>query len=126
MSKKKIDETSQLVDNIIEGIFDKNGQNVVKMGMGKLEHSVCDYFIICEAQSGTQVDSIAESVVAKVKTETGEKPMHKEGLDNCFWVLLDYGNVIVHIFMEEYRRFYNLEGLWADAEIENIVDSKKN
>ncbi len=125
MSKKK-DDTTQLVENIIEGIFEKSGNNVVKVGMGKLESSVCDYFIITDAQSGTQVDSIAESVIAKVKSLSGERPIHKEGLDNCFWVLLDYGNVIVHIFMEEYRRFYNLEGLWADAEIENIVDSKKN
>lgn len=125
MSKKK-DETSQLVESVIEGIFEKNGNNVIKMGMGKLESSVCDYFIITDAQSGTQVDSIAESVILKVKSASGERPIHKEGFDNCFWVLLDYGNVIVHIFMEEYRRFYNLEGLWADAEIENIVDNKTN
>jgi ribosome-associated protein len=123
---RKTDESSELVDSIIEGIFEKSGSNVIKMGMNKLENSVCDYFIITDAQSGTQVDSITESVIFKVKSATGEKPIHKEGLDNCFWVLLDYGNVIVHIFMEEYRRFYNLEGLWADAEIENIVDSKKN
>ena len=120
------DESSQLVESIIEGIFEKSGQNVVKMDMSGLENAVCDYFIIAEAQSGTQVDSITESVLGKVKTGTGEKPFHKEGLDNCFWVLLDYGNVIVHIFMEEYRRFYNLEGLWADAIIENVIDNKKN
>lgn len=123
---KNIDESSQLLESIIEGLFEKSGQNVVKMDMSKLENSVCDYFIIADAQSGTQVDSIAESVLAKVKLQNGEKPFHKEGLDNCFWVLLDYGNVIVHIFMEEYRRFYNLEGLWADAVIENMEDRKKN
>lgn len=121
---KNIYESSQLVESIIEGIFEKNGQNVVKIDMSGLENPVCDFFIITEAQSGTQVDAISESVMHKVKTGTGEKPYHKEGLDNCFWVLLDYGNVIVHIFMEEYRRFYNLEGLWADAEIENVVDVK--
>ncbi len=121
---KNTDEASQLVENIIDGIFEKNGQNVVKLDMRALENSVSDFFIVAHAQSGTQVDSIAESVIVKVKSSNGEKPIHKEGLDNCFWVLLDYGNVIVHIFMEEYRQFYNLEGLWADAEIENVEDSK--
>jgi ribosome-associated protein len=122
---KDIDEASQLVESIIEGIFEKSGQNIVKMDMSKLENSVCDYFIIAHAQSGTQVDSISESVLEKVRLSNGEKPIHKEGLDNRFWVLLDYGDVIVHIFMEEYRQLYNLEALWADAEIETIVETKK-
>lgn len=107
-----------LINSILEGIYEKKGENIVKLDMRSLENSTFDYFIICHAQAGTQVDSIAESVNVTVKRITGEKPMHKEGLDNCFWVLLDYGNVIVHIFMEEYRDFYNLEGLWADAEVE--------
>ncbi len=119
---ENIDETSLLLEAVLEGIFDKSGENVVKMDMRKLEHSVCDYFIICQAQSGTQVDSIAESVMIKVRAVTNERPLHKEGLDNCFWVLLDYSNVIVHIFTDEYRELYNLEGLWADAEIDSIKD----
>ncbi len=119
---ENIDETSLLLEAVLEGIFDKSGENVVKMDMRKLEHSVCDYFIICQAQSGTQVDSIAESVMIKVRADANERPLHKEGLDNCFWVLLDYSNVIVHIFTDEYRELYNLEGLWADAEIDSIKD----
>ncbi len=119
---ENIDETSLLLEAVLEGIFDKSGENVVKMDMRKLEHSVCDYFIICQAQSGTQVDSIAESVLGKVRAVANERPLHKEGLDNCFWVLLDYSNVIVHIFTDEYRELYNLEGLWADAEIDSIKD----
>ena len=123
---KNIDETSQLVNSVIEGIFEKNGQNVLKMDMSGLDNSVCDYFIITHAQSGTQVDAICDSVLEKVKLNIGEKPIHKEGLDNRFWVLLDYGDVVVHIFMEEYRQFYNLEGLWADAETETVVDNPDN
>ena len=69
--------------------------------------------------SGTQVSAICDSVEDTVRKEAGEKPLHIEGLDNCFWVLLDYGNVIVHVFLEEYRNFYSLESLWADATIEN-------
>ena len=105
------EETALLLDAVAEGVFEKKGENVVLLDMRQLENPVCDYFIICHAQSTTQVDAIAESVLRKVKADTTEKPLHKEGLDNCFWVLLDYGNLIVHIFMEEYRRLYNLEGL---------------
>lgn len=121
---KVLDETSLLLDSIVEGLFDKGGENIVTLDMRKLDNTVCDYFVVCHAQSGTQVDSLAESVVHTTRTRAGEKPFHKEGLDNCFWVLLDYGNIVVHIFMEEYRKFYNLEGLWADAELEVIVDKK--
>jgi ribosome-associated protein len=78
--------------------------------------------VICHAPSGTQVSAICDSVDDTVRKETGEKPLHVEGLYNCFWVLLDYGNIIVHIFLEEYRKFYSLESLWADATIEAIED----
>ncbi|MCD4769240.1 MAG: ribosome silencing factor [Bacteroidales bacterium] len=116
-------EALLLLNSVLEGIYEKKGENIVKLDMRSLENSVCDYFIICHAQSGNQVDSIAESVGVTVKKITGERPMHKEGLDNCFWVLLDYGNVIVHIFIEEYRNFYNLEGLWADAVLEVMKEN---
>ena len=119
------DETFLLVNSILEGVFEKKGEHVVKLDMRELENSVCDYFIICHAASGTQVDSIAESVSFTVKKKTGELAHHKEGLDNCLWVLIDYTNVVVHIFREEQRSFYNLEALWADAESE-VVEDKVN
>lgn len=117
-------ETIHLINTILEGVFTKKGENVVKLDMRQLKSSVCDYFIICHAQSSSQVDAIAESVVRKVKTDVSEYPLHKEGLGNCNWVLLDYSNVIVHIFMKEFRDLYNLEGLWADAEIEVMKDTE--
>lgn len=120
--KKKSDGAEVLLGNIIKGIFEKNGQNVLKIDLRKLENRITDYFVICHAASGTQVSAICDSVEDTVRKETGEKPLHVEGLDNSFWVLLDYGNVIVHIFLEEYRNFYSLESLWADAAIEALED----
>jgi ribosome-associated protein len=123
--KKRSDGTAILVNSIIKGIFEKNGKNVLKIDLRKLESRITDYFIICHAGSTTQVDSICDSVEDTVRLEAGEKPIHVEGLGNCFWVLLDYGNVVVHIFLEEYRNFYSLESLWADATIEAVEDKIK-
>jgi ribosome-associated protein len=123
--KKRSDGTEVLLSSILKGIFAKKGLNVLNIDLRKLENRITDYFVICHAASGTQVSAICDSVEDTVREEAGEKPMHIEGLDNCFWVLLDYGNVIVHIFLEEYRNFYSLESLWADAEIEAIEDKIK-
>jgi len=120
--KKKPDETALLLDSIVKGIFEKKGHNVLKIDLRKLETRITDYFVICHAPSGSQVSALCDSVEDTVRKESGEKPLHIEGLDNCFWVLLDYGNVIVHVFLEEYRNFYSLESLWADAKIEQMED----
>lgn len=118
----KKDNTPIVLDSIIKGIFEKKGHDVVQVDLRQLESRIADYFVICQASSTTQVDSICDSVEDKVREMAKEKPLHIEGLDNCFWVLLDYGNIVVHIFLEEYRKFYNLESLWADAIITKIVD----
>ncbi len=120
--KKKSDGADVLLGSIIKGIFEKKGLNVLKIDLRKLENRITDYFIICHASSGTQVSAICDSVDDTVRKEAGEKPLHVDGLENCFWVLLDYGNVIVHVFLEEYRNFYSLESLWADATIEPMED----
>lgn len=122
MARKKLKGDEKLIEGITTGIFEKKGINVVRLDMTMLENRVCDYFIICHGNSGTQVDAIAYSVVDTVRKDSGEKPLHTEGLENCFWVLLDYGSVIVHIFQEEYRNFYSLESLWADASREVMTD----
>jgi ribosome-associated protein len=123
--KKRSDPAGVLLNSIIKGIFEKQGLNVIKIDLRKLENRIADYFIICHATSTTQVDSICDSVEDTVRKKSGEKPIHVEGLDNCFWVLLDFGNVVVHIFLEEYRSFYSLESLWADASIETVEDKIK-
>ena len=123
--KKRSDGTGVLVESVVRGIFEKKGQNVLKVDLRKLENRITDYFIICHGTSKTQVDSISYSVEDIVRKEAGEKPVHVEGLENCFWVLIDYGDVIVHIFQEETRNFYSLESLWADAHIDILEDFKK-
>lgn len=120
--KKESDGAGVLLSSIGEGIFEKKGLKVLKIDLRKLENRITDYFVICHAPSTTQVGAICDSVEDFVRTLAGEKPMHIEGLDNCFWVLLDYGTVIVHIFLEEYRSFYSLETLWGDAVIEAMED----
>ena len=122
--KKKQDGTELLLESAIKGIHEKKGQNVLKIDLRKLENRITDYFIICHASSTTQVSAISDSIDDIVRKEAGQKPLHIEGLDNCFWVLLDYGEVIVHVFVEEYRSFYSLESLWADAKIESVEDKK--
>lgn len=117
------EEVLPLIENIRKGIFEKKGERVLKLDFRSLENSVCDYFIICHGNSVTQVDSITESVELHVKRNTGEYPNHREGTENCIWVLLDYGDVVVHIFQEKYRYFYDLESLWADAVIEELRDN---
>lgn len=120
--KKRQDDADLLLVSIIKGIFEKKGKDVLKIDLRKLENRIADYFVICHGSSTTQVDSLCDSVEDTVRIESGEKPSHVEGLENCFWVLLDYGNVVVHIFLEEYRNFYSLESLWADANIEAMKD----
>jgi ribosome-associated protein len=121
--KKRSDEAEILLNSIVKGIFEKKGKDALKIDLRKLENRITDYFVICSAPSTTQVSAICDSVDDTVRKETREKPLHVEGLDNCFWVLLDYGNIVVHIFLEEYRNFYNLESLWADAAIVKLEDN---
>ena len=121
--KKRQDETELLLGSVLKGLFEKKGKDVLKIDLRKLENRITDYFIICHGSSVNQIDSLCDSVEDTVRKETGEKPSHIEGLDNCFWVLLDYGNVVVHIFLEEYRQFYSLESLWADAPMESMRDN---
>ncbi|UKN01694.1 ribosome silencing factor [Paracrocinitomix mangrovi] len=118
--EKKAVETKILVDTIVDAIQDIKGKDIVILDLQKLPNSVTDYFIICSGESSTQVEGISNSVLKKTSKQLKEKPWHKEGLNNSEWILLDYVNVVVHIFYKDVRSFYNLEGLWADAEITEI------
>jgi len=108
-------ETKVLTDQVIEGIREKKGQDVVVLDLSKIENSVCSVFVICNGTSKTQVASIADSVHDVVKKNLKQSPWHKEGYQNSDWILLDYVDVVVHVFTDETRDFYKLEGLWADA-----------
>ncbi len=115
-------ETEQLIDAIVEGIHRKKGLDIVKIDLTKINHSECSYFIICHGNSNTQVDAIAHSVEDTVEELTGEKAWHKDGYANSIWILLDYADIMVHVFQRDARNFYDLENLWADAPMETIED----
>lgn len=118
--------TKEIVNAAIEGILKIKGKDPISLDLTEIENSVCKYFIICHGDSNTQVDALADSVIETVREETGEKVWHKEGLKNATWVLLDYSDVVVHIFQKEYRDFYKLEELWADAKFTRYDDTKNN
>lgn len=115
--KKKNSQTSSLVDAVIKGIQEKKGQNIVCLDLRKIENAVCEHFIICEGTATTQVSAIADSIKDEVKKMTNERPFHSEGYENSQWILIDYVTVVVHVFLPDVREFYNLEDLWADAEV---------
>jgi ribosome-associated protein len=115
-----------IVDNIIEGIQDKKGKDIVCIDLSALENSICRYFIICHGDSNTQVSAIAQWVEKVMEDKLDEKVRRKQGLENAHWVLLDYVDVIVHVFQKEFRDFYNLEGLWADGKINKVMNGYFN
>ena len=121
----KQDNTKQLVSAIIEGLHKKKGNKVVSLDLTEIENSVCKYFVICHGDSDRQVEALADSVLETVREETAEKVLHKEGMEHANWVLLDYADVIVHIFQREYLDLYKLEELWADAKLTRHEDVNK-
>ena len=122
MNKQTTQYTKQLVDTIVEGMKELKAHNIVCVDLRDIPNSVTDYFVICHGESNTQVDSIAKSVEKETSQQLNEKPFHKEGSDNSLWILLDYVNVMVHVFYKETRGHYDIEGLWADAKLINIED----
>jgi ribosome-associated protein len=116
VKKKQVsNDSAALVEMIVKGIQEKQGKAIVSLQLGVLPNSVCEYFVICHGTSRTQVEAIADAVEHFVKTNLGQKVWHREGFENSEWLLLDYSDVVVHIFQEETRDFYRLDKLWADA-----------
>jgi len=109
-------------DFVLNGIQEKKGYQIVIIDLSKISNSICDYFVICHGNSRSQVEAIAESVEETVRQNTGERPWHREGWQNAEWILLDFVDVVVHVFNQKTRNFYNLEGLWADAPITKIEE----
>lgn len=122
MNKETTQYTNQLVDTIVEGMKEVKAHNIVCVDLRDIPNSVTDYFVICHGESNTQVDSIAKSIEKETSLQLNEKPYHKEGSDNSLWILLDYVNVMVHVFYKETRDHYDIEGLWADAKLTKIED----
>ncbi len=117
MVKKKTANLSTYLSEIaIHGIQEKKGHDIVRLDLRELNSSVSDYFIVCNADSSTQVKAIADSVEDEIYKSTQTNPWRKEGLDNAEWIILDYFDIVVHIFRTEKRDFYGIEDLWGDAE----------
>ena len=108
-------ELPQIVRSAIEGVSDIKGETLLLLDLRGLDNAVCDFFIVAEAQSTTQVNAMADAVHKRVREEANDKPWHVEGAQHSEWVLMDYVSTVVHLFQREARAFYDLEGLWADA-----------
>ncbi|HXS36926.1 MAG TPA: ribosome silencing factor [Flavipsychrobacter sp.] len=113
-SLTRLTRNSKLFKSILSAIKEKKGEEIVSLDLRKIDEAVADFFILCEAKSYIQVKAIADNVAEIVEKECGEKPYHIE--HGGQWTLIDYVNIVVHIFQHEHRQFYNLESLWADAE----------
>ena len=111
-----------LVNSVVGGIQEKKGTNIVILDLREVEYAICDYFVICDGNSSTHVDSVADSVEETVRQQTGEKAFHVEGYNNAQWIVLDYVDVIVHVFQRPVREYYGLEELWSDAK-RKVIDN---
>ncbi|APX99879.1 ribosome-associated protein [Lacinutrix venerupis] len=122
MAKKQVNDDA-LITTIISGIEDVKGKETTILDLREIDNTVCDYFIICEGTSNTQVNAIVNSIQKKVSKELKDKPWHIEGEDNAEWVLMDYVNVVVHVFQKHIREYYDIESLWGDAKT-TLIESK--
>ncbi len=107
--------TEEFNDLVVDSIQDIKGKNIVKLDLRQLEEAPCDFFIICEGDSNTQVKAIFNNIYKRVKQEAGLLPTHAEGQNNALWICLDYFDTVIHVFYREKRAFYQLEELWGDA-----------
>ena len=117
-----MNETKILIEKITEGIQEKKGKNIVIADLTQIEDTICQYFIICQGNSSSQISAIVDSVKDFARKGANTKPFAVDGLRNAEWVAMDFSNVLVHIFLPEVRNFYNLEHLWADAKLTTIPD----
>lgn len=117
---KKQTSADELIAVIIKGIDDVKGENIQLLDLREIENTVCDYFIVCSGNSNTQVNAISGTIQKTVSKTLKDKPWHIEGQGNAEWVLMDYVNVVVHIFQKQVREFYDIESLWGDAKITEI------
>ena len=115
MTLKKADSGAILAEIAVKGMQEKKAKSIVKIDLRKLNLSIADFFVICHAESDKQIDAIADTVEEEIRKATGEKPFSREGFQLSEWIILDYGDVVVHIFNREKRGYYDLEDLWSDG-----------
>lgn len=113
-------DKNKLLDCVVEGIEEGKGEDIVILDLRNVDASVCEYFVVCHGNSTTQTESIARKVVEQTEKELDERPWKQEGMTNASWILLDFVNIVVHVFHKDTRHFYEIEELWADAEVSRI------
>lgn len=123
--QKSNTSSDELITLILHGIEEVKGHQINLLDLRDIENTVCDYFIICNGTSNTHVNAIVSSIQKTVSRAINDKPWHVEGSDNAEWVLMDYINVVVHVFQRHIREFYDIEGLWGDAKV-TVVESSFN
>ena len=107
---------------ITDAMLEKKGQQVVSLDLSSIGTAISDYFAVCNADSTTAVAAIADNIIVRMEEKCGRKVLRMQGLENDFWIILDYGDIVVHVFLTQYREFYRLEDLWADAERVEYTD----
>lgn len=112
----------QLCNLVVKGMLEKKAQNVVVMDLRNVKNAIADYFVICSGNSDTQIDAIAGSIDEQVHQATGQNPWHQEGKEAREWILIDYVDVVAHVFKKDRREYYKLEELWGDAEITPVEE----
>lgn len=117
-----MNEAKKLIQQITEGIQDKKGRKIIVADLTKIGDTICNYLVICQGNSSSQVTAIVESVKDFTRKNVNTKPFAIDGLRNAEWVAMDYSDIFVHVFLPETRDFYNLEHLWADAKLTQIPD----
>lgn len=123
--KAKTEDSKILIEAILEGVDRLKGNDIIVVDLESIQHTECGHFVICHGDSSTHVSAIAKSVEDTVKEITATDVWHRDGYRNAYWILLDYGDVMVHIFQKEARDYYNLEELWADAKVIKINDEEQ-
>ncbi len=114
---------SQLSELVVKGMLEKKAEEIVIMNLNDVKHAVAKYFVLCSGNSDTQIDAIADSVEHEVKKASKQIPWKREGKDHREWILIDYVDVVVHVFNKEKRKFYGLEELWGDAKIQRLTEA---
>lgn len=117
-----MEQTDNLVKTIVKGIQEKKGSNIVIADLTAIDGAICRHFVICQGGSPAQVEAITESVGDMAREELHERPARVAGLENAQWVAMDYGDVLVHVFLPDVRQYYDLEHLWADAPLTRVPD----
>ena len=113
------------IEVIAAAMLDKKARNVVAMDLRAIGTAITDHFVICNADSTTGVVAISDNVVEQMWEKCGQDPIRSQGRENAFWIILDYGDIVVHVFKTEYRDFYRLEDLWSDAEKTTFEDDEQ-